>query len=68
VPAIPFYVQVLLVLAAFAIAAGVVLALLELSDEALDEQAPEQIDGEVADAQPVAAVASEIRVSHGSQF
>lgn len=65
---IPFYVQALLALAAFAIAAGVLLALLELSDKALDEQPLKQVDGEVADVVPVAAVASEIRVSHGSQF
>ncbi|MNL88825.1 hypothetical protein D3C87_2187750 [compost metagenome] len=49
--------------------AGVLLFLVEPFDEdALDEQPLEQVDGEVADVQPVAVVASEIRVSHGSQF
>lgn len=68
-PVIPFYAQALLVLAAFVAVAGVLLYLIEpFDEEALDEQPLEQVDREVADVQPVAVVASEIRVSHGSQF
>lgn len=68
-PAIPFYIQALLVFAAFVAVAGVLLLFIEpFDEEALDEQPFEQADGEVADVLPVALVASEIRVSHGSQF
>ena len=67
--AIPFVIEALLVLAAFVAVAGVVLFFIEpFDEEALDDQPLEQVDGEVADVQPVAVVASEIRVSHGSQF
>lgn len=36
--------------------------------DALNEQALEQVEGQVVDVAPAVLVASEIRASHGSQF
>lgn len=67
--AMPFFVQALLALSAFCLAAGLLLALFEcFEEEALYDQALKQVESEVADVRPAAAVASEIHVSHGSQF
>lgn len=43
---IPFVIQALLTLVAFVLAAGVLLALLELSNKALDDQALNQFESE----------------------